>query len=1232
MALPLCLLLAVTLQRGLTQAAGPLARPGPLLLRLRHLEEQFLRLQEVTLSHLQSIASNYNISCNIDSRFQELAEQAEVAVAARAALGAELARLATTGRRLHRRLKRLEGTVAALSTRVEAGTKPHGLPDTARSRSSRLEREPPVEVFPNIPIPRRPKTRRWQQRQQEEGHWLPADARPGGAPTERAETPRDAAPGPQATAPVLPTVTVVPRGQPPAPQQPGQGRSGPLSPVPPACRTGAALLFPNTSAEQGAVLELGPHRGLRALSLCSWLATAAPRLGALLSYSSQDGLSELAVRSHGGDLPGSARFILGDGQFRELPVLPLLDGEWHHLCLTWSSGRGRYRLYVDRRLLAAGSGWQQGYEIPAGGSLVLGRERDRPNRDLGTAEAFVGHLAGFALWRRALLPGEVARMATGQGLPRGPLLTLADARLQGGVKAAEISAELKMRWRGPGWDLCLSPDQLGTEMGSSCLQLMTLHKFPSRKVTALCVPGLQEPTVVCSDFQLTPSSFLRIGQLSNVDLNEDIHELQTELPRQRPNEIPHNEKLLSLKYESLDYDNSENQLFLEEERRINHAAFRTVEIKRWVICAMIGILTGLVACFIDIVVENLAGLKYRVVKDNIDKFTAKGGLSFSLLLWATLNASVVMVGSVIVAFIEPVAAGSGIPQIKCYLNGVKIPHVVRLKTLVIKVCGVILSVVGGLAVGKIFEYFRRDTEKRDFVSAGAAAGVSAAFGAPVGGVLFSLEEGASFWNQFLTWRIFFASMISTFTLNSVLSVYHGNAWDLSSPGLINFGRFDSEKMGYTIQEIPIFIFMGVVGGILGALFNALNYWLTMFRIRYIHRPCLQVVEAMLVAAVTATVGFVMIYCSRDCQPIQGSSVAYPLQLFCADGEYNSMATAFFNTPEKSVVNLFHDPPGSYNPMTLGMFTLMYFFLACWTYGLTVSAGVFIPSLLIGAAWGRLFGISLSYLTKGSIWADPGKYALMGAAAQLGGIVRMTLSLTVIMMEATGNVTYGFPIMLVLMTAKIVGDYFVEGLYDMHIQLQSVPFLHWEAPVTSHSLTAREVMSTPVTCLRRIERVGTVVDILSDTSSNHNGFPVVESNPDTTQVAGLRGLILRSQLIVLLKHKVFVERANLSLVQRRLKLKDFRDAYPRFPPIQSIHVSQDERECMIDLSEFMNPSPYTVPQEASLPRVFKLFRALGLRHLVVVDNRNEVVGMVTRKDLARYRLGKEGLEELSLAQT
>nr|XP_015215608.1 PREDICTED: H(+)/Cl(-) exchange transporter 7 [Lepisosteus oculatus] len=717
--------------------------------------------------------------------------------------------------------------------------------------------------------------------------------------------------------------------------------------------------------------------------------------------------------------------------------------------------------------------------------------------------------------------------------------------------------------------------------------------------------------------KMSGSGMFHIGRLSTVDLEEPITEQEDALLNW-PKEIPHNEKLLSLKYESLDYDNSENQLFLEEERRMSFVGFRCVEIKRWVVCALIGILTGLIACFIDIVVENLAGVKYSVVKHSIENFTEGGGLSISLLLWAALNSAFIMVGSCIVAYFEPIAAGSGIPQIKCYLNGVKVPRVVRLKTLVVKVCGVICSVAGGLAVGKegpmihsgavvaagisqgrstslkkdfkIFEYFRRDTEKRDFVSAGAAAGVSAAFGAPVGGVLFSLEEGASFWNQMLTWRIFFASMISTFTLNFVLSIYHGKIGDLSSPGLINFGRFESESVEYYLYEIPIFMLMGAIGGILGALFNSCNYWLTIFRIRY----------------------GVPVFCHFV------SSKFFTSQ-FYALPSYQPLLYCFFL--------------GSYNPLTLGLFTLSYFILACWTYGLTVSAGVFIPSLLIGAAWGRLFGILMSVLAADeSTWADPGKYALIGAAAQLGGIVRMTLSLTVIMVEATGNVTYGLPIMLVLMTAKIVGDYFIEGLYDIHIKLQSVPFLHWEAPHTSHSLTAREVMSSPVTCFSRMEKVGVIVDVLSNTSTNHNGFPVVSEFTDDGEPGKICGLILRSQLIVLLKHKVFVERAHSRLNQRKLQLKDFRDAYPRFPPIQSIHVSQDERECMMDLTEFMNPTPYTVPQETSMPRVFKLFRALGLRHLVVVDSDNTVVGLVTRKDLARYHLGKHGLEEMQLSQT
>ena len=52
-----------------------------------------------------------------------------------------------------------------------------------------------------------------------------------------------------------------------------------------------------------------------------------------------------------------------------------------------------------------------------------------------------------------------------------------------------------------------------------------------------------------------------------------------------------------------------------------------------------------------------------------------------------------------------------------------------------------------------------------------------------------------------------------------------------------------------------------------------------------------------------------------------------------------------------------------------------------------------------------------------------KYIIVGAACQLGGTVRMTISLTVIVIECTGDITFGIPIMLSLIVAKWMGDFF-----------------------------------------------------------------------------------------------------------------------------------------------------------------------------------------------------------------
>lgn len=78
-----------------------------------------------------------------------------------------------------------------------------------------------------------------------------------------------------------------------------------------------------------------------------------------------------------------------------------------------------------------------------------------------------------------------------------------------------------------------------------------------------------------------------------------------------------------------------------------------------------------------------------------------------LLFWALYNCLLVGIASILVLCVSPVAAGSGIPQIKCFLNGVQIPGVVRLKTLFAKALGVACSVGGGLAAGKVVLLFRQ---------------------------------------------------------------------------------------------------------------------------------------------------------------------------------------------------------------------------------------------------------------------------------------------------------------------------------------------------------------------------------------------------------------------------------------------------------------------------------------------------------------------------------------------
>uniref|UniRef100_H2Z664 Chloride channel protein n=1 Tax=Ciona savignyi TaxID=51511 RepID=H2Z664_CIOSA len=663
----------------------------------------------------------------------------------------------------------------------------------------------------------------------------------------------------------------------------------------------------------------------------------------------------------------------------------------------------------------------------------------------------------------------------------------------------------------------------------------------------------------------------------------------------------------------------------------------------------------------------------------------------SLLLLASFNLAFVLIAALLVVYGEPLAAGSGIPEIKCYLNGVKVRNVTRLRTLFCKAVGVLFSVSGGLLVGKEgpmihsggvigggvpqfqslsiknfkfnIPYFRSDRDKRDFVSAGAAAGVAAAFGAPIGGVLFSLEEGCSFWNQSLTWKTLFCTMTSTFTLNFFLSGTLDHSWgSFSQSGLLTFG---------VVLEALLIGFLTTVVAFLTPL------WIG---------QCRAILNSFQVPSANSTL-----------PPLQlDENSNSSLQRFlCPPGQYNDMATLFYNDQETAIKQLFHHS-GEFTLETLGLFFIFFFLLSCLTYGSSVPSGLFVPCILCGAAYGRFYQINpsiSSYLNMSHIYL--GTFSLIGAAAFLGGVVRMTISLTVILIECTNEISLSLPIMVTLMVAKWIGDIANHGLYDIHIFLKSVPLLEWEVPSIAKSLTAIDIMNTRLKFVYPHTRVRSIVNLLRTTA--HNSFPVVtmklpeiesksklasanlryrssshvtrmqverdrartrsqletelvevglsddESSAESSAneklrfgrgerciasssesgISGLKdnlqpmtfhGMILRTHLTTMLKNHISYNQYDGAPSQEIISYEKFNEDYPRFTDIHEMNFDDLNLNQIMDVTPYMHPCPYVVHPDSPVPQVFNLFRTMGLRHLPVINSRGEVLGLITRHNL------------------
>lgn len=288
-------------------------------------------------------------------------------------------------------------------------------------------------------------------------------------------------------------------------------------------------------------------------------------------------------------------------------------------------------------------------------------------------------------------------------------------------------------------------------------------------------------------------------------------------------------------------------------------------------------------------------------------------------------------------------------------------------------------------------------------------------------------------------------------------------------------------------EILFYIIIGVFGGLYGAF--VIRYNLQVQKFRRENLASHGVAEAATLAAITAFIGYWNMFLRID----MTESLEILFRECEGGGDYDNLCQSW---AQWQMVN------------SLLLATVLRVALVILSYGCKVPAGIFVPSMAIGATFGRMIGILVKALYNAFPHAaffsacqpdvpciTPGTYAFLGAAAALAGVTRITVAVVVIMFELTGALTYILPTMLVVMITKGVGDYFGKGgISEQTIKFQGYPFLDKDDHV--FNLPVGDVMTKDAVVLfangmelQEVEkRLATGV---------YKGFPIVADENDLT---------------------------------------------------------------------------------------------------------------------------------------
>ncbi|ETN09770.1 hypothetical protein PPTG_11369 [Phytophthora nicotianae INRA-310] len=635
----------------------------------------------------------------------------------------------------------------------------------------------------------------------------------------------------------------------------------------------------------------------------------------------------------------------------------------------------------------------------------------------------------------------------------------------------------------------------------------------------------------------------------------------------------------------------------------------------WVFLLLLGTLASVTAWSVD------AGV--LVVTKLHSNFTELGGTwSLGYLFYILFRVFILLLGVGCTVLIYPEAVGSGIPEMRSILGGFPFPNYLTGRALIAKCFALILALGSGLTIGKegpfvhlssiiarqllrlpLFEQIRKSKDlTHHMLAAACAVGVTATFGAPVGGVLFSIEVTTSYYVTSNYWRAFFSSVVGVVVFRGLNSLLAG------SYGSLFTTYFD--PLPYETFEIAFFLLLAVICGLLAALLVR-SYRMTLDMKKKLEDQYLLIwcgrfpgVSPFIYAALVAFLFSIVEY------PV--GSFMQLTQRQTIDDMFSTKTLAADEV--STATHLSIDFGSSWTSPSLLLNLFAYVVVRFWA--LAISATVFVPSgivtpvFAIGAALGRLFGELVVILSEGEL--SIGGYAVVGAASFTAGVTG-TISIAVIVFELTGQLSYMIPVLLCVIVGRAVTRFFSLDMYETMARQKNLPQWPDLTKQISYSLTAGDLMrDMPPYYLVRRQTLSSIKHLLQVTSRAKKDkivrlFPVV----DDTKTMVLLGVATREEL------ESLVVLWELSL--RSGRVSDRRVSVAGIMPEQAVVLSNPATESSedVDLVHLellsLEEEHFHVPRDTFASHVILLISVHKCPQLFVT-HRGKLQGVIHAADL------------------